>query len=271
MTGYRFPMDAAGDVLSRTGARVIGLGRSILMLFSTGIAVIVQAGRPLTWRRTVRTEFVRHCYLVGVHSLALTAFVGVLLGVGLVFQALYWLKLFGESDLIGRFLVLVLLRELGPLMVGFIVLGRSGSIMLAELGTMQARGQVHMLDAMGVDPFLFLVIPRVLATALCTFGLSVVLNIVSLASGYLTGNALNLSRYGLLEFVYVLLQAMGPSEFAILLLKPLGMGFAVALIACTTGLVPTDQLADVPRRLPRGFVRSVVAIFLITGFFSLIL
>ena len=268
---YRYPVDAAGDVLNRTGARIIGLGRSILMLFSTGLAVIVQAGRPLTWRRTVRAEFVRHCYLVGIHSLPLTIFVGVLLGLGVVIQALYWLELFGESSLIGRFLVLILLRELCPLMVGFIVLGRSGSIMLVELGAMQARGQVHMLDAMGVDPFLFLVLPRVLATSLCTFGLSVVLTVVSLASGYLTGNVLNLSRYGLLEFVYVLLQAMGPSEFAILLLKPLGIGFAVALIACTTGLMPADQLADVPRRLPRGFVRSVVAIFLITGFFSLIL
>jgi phospholipid/cholesterol/gamma-HCH transport system permease protein len=197
--------------------------------------------------------------------------VGVLLGLGLVFQALYWLELFGESGLIGRFLVLVLLRELAPLMMGLIVLGRSGSIMLVELGDMQARGHMHALDAMGVDPFLFLVLPRVLAASLCTFALTIVLCLVALASGYLAGNAVNFSRMGLLEFIHAVLQAMGPSEFAILLLKPLTIGFAVALISCATGLMPTGPHAVVSRRLPRGFVRSVVAIFLITGLFSLLL
>jgi len=270
-TGYISFSAVVGTILDRTGSWAIGLGLNLLGFISTGMAVIVQGCRPLTWRRTVRAEFVRHLYLVGIRSLALTVLVGALIGLGLVFQALYWLQLFGESGLIGKFLVLVLLRELAPMILGFIVLGRSGSIMLVELGSMKAQGQVRMLDAMGLDPFLFLIVPRVLATSLSTFCLTVVFCTVALATGFSAGHALNLSQGSVIEFLDRLLEAMGPSEFAILLLKPLFMGFAVALISCTTGLMVTGSATDVPNSLPGGFVRSVVAIFLISGIFSILL
>lgn len=261
----------SGAIAYRTGSRTIGMGRNLLEFVSAGTAVIIHGCRPLTWRRTVRAEFVRNCYLVGIQSLALTVFVGFLVGLGLVFQSLYWLQLFGESRLIGRFLVLVLICELAPLLLGLIVLGRSGAIMLVELGNMKARGQVRMLDAMGLDPFLYLVVPRVLATCLSTFCLTIAFCVVALAIGFLAGNALNFSPLSLFEFTDRLLSAMGPSELAILLLKPLSIGFAVALISCNTGLMATGQATDVPNSLPGGFVRCVVAIFLISGLFSVLL
>ncbi|UCF93599.1 MAG: ABC transporter permease [Desulfobacterales bacterium] len=257
--------------MDRTGSWAIGLGLDLLGFTSTGVAVIVQGCRPLTWRRTVRAEFLRHLYLVGIRSLALTVLVGALIGLGLVFQALYWLQLFGESGLIGKFLVLVVLRELAPMILGLIVLGRSGSIMLVELGSMKAQGQVRTLDAMGLNPFLFFIVPRVLATSLSTFCLTVAFCTVALATGFIAGHALNLSQVSVIEFLDRLLEAMGPSEFAILLLKPLLMGFAVALISCTTGLMVTGSVTDVPNSLPGGFVRAVVAIFLISGLFSILL
>ncbi len=271
MASIRFLSAFSAAIVNRAGSRTIGIGRSLLELVSAGAAVIIHGCRPLTWRRTVRAEFVRNCYLVGIQSLALTVFVGFLVGLGLVFQSLYWLQLFGESRLIGRFLVLVLIRELAPLLMGVIVLGRSGAIMLVELGSMKAGGQVRMLDDMGLDPFLYLVVPRVLATCLSTFCLTIVFCVVALAIGFLAGNALNLSPLSLVEFTEMLLSATGPSELAILLLKPLSIGFAVALISCSTGLMAAGQAADVPNSLPRGFIRCVAAIFLISGLFSVLL
>lgn len=272
---HRMPPTADGPpkpgILAGLGIWTINLARRLTGFISLWAAVMVQGCRPLTWRRTVRREFVRQCFLVGVRALPLTLLTGGLVGLGLVFQALYWLEMFGESDMIAKFLVLVLVRELSPMLVGIIVLGRSGSAMLVEMGTMKAGGQVRMLDSMGIDPFLVLLLPRVLATSLCSFSLTVVFVGAALGTGFVASHVLAISPFTLIEFIEQMLDAMGPTEFALMVLKPLFIGFAIALISCTIGLKVSGSIEDVPASLPGGFVSAVIAIFLFSGIFSVLL
>ena len=134
----------------------------------------------------------------------------------MVNQMLYLLRLAGQEGLIGEFLVLVLVRGVAPLLVGMIVIGRSGSTMMVELGAMRVTGQVHLLDAQGIDPFLYLVIPRVLATAIGMFCLSMVFLAVALTTGLVAANALGLTSLTLLDFFEEVLTAMGPREYGAL-------------------------------------------------------
>ena len=93
-------------------------------------------------------------------SLTATIFVAALVGVGMVYQAIYWLRVAGQEGSLGNLLVAILLRELAPILVGIILLGRSGAAMLTELGHLQAERQIHALQAQGIDPFQILVMPR---------------------------------------------------------------------------------------------------------------
>jgi ABC-type transporter Mla maintaining outer membrane lipid asymmetry permease subunit MlaE len=66
------------------------------------------------------------------------------------------------------------------------------------------------------------------------------------------------------------LEAMGPPEFAIMLCKPLFIGFGVALISCSTGLMISGSQKDIMASMPGAFVRAVIVIFMFSGLFSLV-
>jgi phospholipid/cholesterol/gamma-HCH transport system permease protein len=253
------------------GAWLIATGRRVIVASSIAVAVLVQACRPVTWRRTVRAELVRNCVQVALYGLPSIVITGLLVGLAMVNQVLYWLRLAGQEGLIGQFLVLGLVRGIAPVLVGMIVIGRSGSTMMVELGAMRASGQVHLLDAQGIDPFLYLVIPRVLATAISMFCLSIVFLVVALTTGLVAANALGLTSLTLLDFFEAVLTAMGPREHVLLLLKTLVSGFAIGLISCTTGLAIGRAVPEVSALLPGGFVRAVVAVLLIAGAFTILL
>lgn len=213
----------------------------------------------------------RHCTQVTLYGLPAILITGLLIGFAMVEQVLYWLQVAGQEGFIGEFLVLGLVREIAPLLVGMIVLGRSGSTIMVELGAMRASGQVHLLDAQGIDPFLFLVVPRVLATALGVFCLTIIFLCVALAAGLVAANLFGLTSLTLLDFIEEVLNAMGPETYALVPLKTLAMGFAIGLISCLTGLSVDHDVAEVTAVLPRGFVRATLAILLISGGLTILL
>jgi phospholipid/cholesterol/gamma-HCH transport system permease protein len=128
--------------LRHIGAWCIATWRGVTGTIGVGVAVLVQAWRPATWRRTVRAELVRNCVQVALYGLPAIIITGLLVGLGMVNQVLYWLRLARQEGLIGQFLALGLVREIAPVLVGVLVLGRSGSTMMVELGAMRTSGQV---------------------------------------------------------------------------------------------------------------------------------
>jgi len=260
-----------GGFAATTGQWTIHQVRGLIQLISIAVAVIWQGLQPLTWRRTVRAEFFQQCYLVGLRALPFILITGSLVGLGMVYQAIYWLGVFGQTKFTGPILVLVLVREVAPLFVALTVIGRSGSVILVELGNMQIDGQVRMLDAQGIDPFLFLIVPRVVAVAVSMFSLTIAFIMFALVSGFLAGNALGSLDVTLQEFVFRILSEMGLVEFATIPLKTFFIGFVVALITCTTGLSVSRSRSDLQAALSRGVTKSVLTALLISGLLTLLL
>jgi phospholipid/cholesterol/gamma-HCH transport system permease protein len=143
--------------------------------------------------------------------------------------------------------------------------------MITELGVMRAGGQAHLLDAQGLDLLHFLVVPRVVATALGVFCLCMVFLVVALAAGLVAANTLGLANMTLFDFLDEVLTAMGPGEYALVPLKTLAMGFAIGVISCDTGLEVERDIMEVTVLLPRGFVTSVLATLLISGALTILL
>jgi phospholipid/cholesterol/gamma-HCH transport system permease protein len=240
----------------------------LLMLAALGWGVLREAPRPMTWRRTVRAEFRRGLHQAAGGGLATTLVTASLTGLALVSQALYWLGLAGQAELEGSVLVTILVRELTPLLVGMVLLGRSGTVTVTELGALQLGGQVRLLSAQGIDPFLLLVLPRTLALAVASYTLGVLFILSALVVGFIAGSLLGAVQESLWVFLDRILTAMQAVDFAVFPVKMLSIGFLVALTACLTGLTaqPTDNASSL---LPRGFVRGVLAVMLTTLLFGL--
>src|SRR5262249_43018653 len=142
------------------------------------------------WGGRVRCEVrggLRQGIAGGLSTVLITA---VLIGVLMVYQALYWLGAAGEEGLIGSILVTALVREITPVLVGLIVLGRSGMVTLSEIGRLQIGGQVYALEAQGIELFQLLVLPRACAFAIATFALGIVFVVTALVTGFVVGSLL---------------------------------------------------------------------------------
>jgi phospholipid/cholesterol/gamma-HCH transport system permease protein len=270
--------DSQTDTKVRSGgfAAIVGQWaiyqvRGLIQFSGIAVAVFRQSLRPLTWRRTVRAELLEQCHQVGMRALLFILITGSLVGFGVVYQAIYWLDLFGQTEYNAPILVTVLVREVAPLFVALTVIGRSGSVILVELGNMRIDGQVRMLDAQGVDPFLFLIVPRVVAVSVCMFSLTIAFITVALVSGFLAGNALGSMDFTLYEFIFRILSKMGPEDFATIPLKTISTGFVVGLMAGTIGLSVSGSRSDLLAALPRFVTKSALAALLISILLTLLL
>jgi phospholipid/cholesterol/gamma-HCH transport system permease protein len=137
-----------------------------------------------------------------------------------------------------------------------------------ELGALQQTGRIRVLGAMGIDPFLLLVLPRTVAFALASFTLGITFVSVALVVGFVMGNLLGTVQISLWMFLDHVLTAMRAVDFVVFPVKMLSIGSLLALTMCLSGLtaLPGDGSA---RLLPLGFVRGVLAIMLTSVVFSL--
>ena len=100
---------------------------------------------------------------IGVASLPTVALANFLLGIVLAIQGAGQFEKLGATAMVANLVAFSILREIGPLITAVIVIGRSGSAITAELGTMKVAEEIEALNVMGIDPVKFLVVPRLLA------------------------------------------------------------------------------------------------------------
>jgi phospholipid/cholesterol/gamma-HCH transport system permease protein len=273
MTAAEAPNGTPG--LSRVRSLLAAIGRVsrarasfMLAVGALGFGVLREVPLPSSWRRPVRAEFARALRQVIAGGLATTLVAATLIGIAMVYQAMFWLGAAGQERLIGSILVTVLVREVTPVIVGLIVLGRSGMAVAAELSALQLGGQVHTLTAQGLDPFLLLVLPRAAALAIGTYTLGVLFALAAMTVGFIAGIVAGSAAMSLWEFMSTILGAMEVRDFVIFPTKMLLIGLLIALTAALTGLT-ARRGEDAGRLLPRAFVRGTMAIMLTSVSLSL--
>jgi phospholipid/cholesterol/gamma-HCH transport system permease protein len=220
--------------------------------------------QPRSWVRTVRSTFAQQVVAIGVESLGLVCWVAVFVGITVVAQLAFWVAQAGQSQMLGALLVAVVARELSPVLIGIVVIVRSGSAMATELGIMKIGGQVHLLEAQGLSPFLYLVMPRVLAAGVSTFCLTIVFILVAFASGYLFGATVGTGSRDLPLFADTVSRAVHPKDVLAILSKSILPGLYASASCCIGGLGVGGSLTEVPQATQRALVRSVAGLFVIS-------
>jgi phospholipid/cholesterol/gamma-HCH transport system permease protein len=255
------------DLLARKLFRFLltvqGLGAFSLITLGVILKKSGTAKAVIRWR--IRQETAR----AGVALLPMFLFVALALGLLVVGQTISAMARVGATDFLGSTMVIVVVRELGPLLAAMLVLARVGTAHVIELGTARAMGEVEALEALGIDPVHFLIVPRVIGTAAGVFALTVYLILGALASGYL---------FAFLEDVPLtpgdyfkqLAEALSWLDFALLALKTTTFGFFIAMVSCYHGLAQPLRLEDVARVAVRAVTQGVVVCVLIDAAFIVI-
>jgi phospholipid/cholesterol/gamma-HCH transport system permease protein len=220
--------------------------------------------RPRYWVRTVRRAFVRQIVAIGVDAVGFVGGVAVFVGITVVVQLAFWVRQAGQSQLLGPLLVAVVARELGPVLVSLVVIVRSGSVMATELGIMKISGRVHVLEAQGISPFFYLVMPRVLGAAVSTFCLTIIFIVVSLASGYLFGAIVGKGSHDVRLLANTVVSAVRPKDVLAILSNSILPALFASASSCIGGLDVGGSPTEVPQATQRALVRSVAGLFVIS-------
>jgi phospholipid/cholesterol/gamma-HCH transport system permease protein len=217
---------------------------------------------PLIWQELTRS---------GVKLLPMFLFLSVALGLVVIGQAVSWLTRVNANQYLGTIMVLTVVRELGPLLTAFLVLMRSGTGNVIELGTARALGEVEALEALGIDPIHYLVMPRVIGMAVGVFALTVYFILGALLSGYLWAFLNDVPiRPG--EYFTQLAGALNYMDFAVLAAKSSLFGILISIITCYHGLAQPLRLEEVSPATVRAVAQIVIAcVFLDMAFIILYL
>lgn len=257
--------------ISATGAWLIGKVRSVTYLVAVCAAVLAVAVRPRYWRPTVRNVLSRQILFTGVEATRFIALIALLVGVSIVVQVQLLLSRLGQSEMLGPILVAVIIRELGPLLTNFVVIGRSGAAITTELGNMKVNGEVRLLDAQGLDPFTYLVLPRVLGVMLSVFALTILFVVVAFISGFLSGILLGANTGSPWLFLDSVMGALTPADVISLFAKTLIPGMLTGALCSVEGLNIEGAVTEVPQATTRALVRSVAMLFVVSALITVTL
>ncbi len=258
------------SIVGTIGRRTIDQFHIAIQVFAVLGSVLGQTFRPRNWPRTTRSVFARQILFTGVEALPFVSLVALLAGVSIVAQAQVWLGRLGQSGMLGPFLVSVILREAAPLLVNMILIGRSGTAVAVEMANMRVTGEIHVLESQGLDPLLYLAMPRALALALCSLCLTIWFTLVALVSGYACGILFGAGATDPQLFAEAVLKALQPADLGNLPAKTLLPGLFTACICILEGLRARYSITEVPQAATRAVVRSIAALFILSALVSVL-
>jgi len=226
--------------------------------------------RPRYWTRNVRKTFARQIMAIGVEPLGFVCAVAVFVGISVVVQLTSWVGRAGQSQLLGPLLLTVVARELGPVLINLVVIVRSGSAMTTELGMLKNDGEVRALETQGSDPFLHLVMPRVLGMAVSTFCLTTVFIFIAFATGFLFAVWTGEGSRDLFLFANTLSSAVQPKDVLNIVAKSILPALFASASCCIGGLGVGESATEIPQATQRALTRSVAGLFVISAVVSLL-
>lgn len=227
----------AATLGSRTHTLIVSLGSMItdtfrrvggFMLFMANL--LGQLIRPpFRWGLILK-----HAEFIGNQSLFIICLTGVSTGAVFALQMSGLFSIFDAESMVGGATGIALTTELAPLIGGFVLAGRVGSSMCAEIATMVAREQIDAMEAMGVSPLHYLVVPRLIAAVIVMPLLVGVFMAVGIAASYGVGVTLFEVDQGI--FVEKLVSLVETSDIIKGLRKMVFFSLIITMVSCRFGL-----------------------------------
>ena len=255
-------MTAVVAAIGSTGARQLsvigGLARFTLRV-GRAAGRLSRAGRLVTLR-----VLINQIRFTALQAVGLVTLLAAILSFLVMAQASRQLGRFGALEQMGVIMVVAVIRELGPLLTALIVVSRSGTAIAAEMATNRVMGEVTALEAMGIDPYIYLVLPRVLGAIASVACLMVIFDAVAMVSGYVGASTTGMTPQG---YANIVLRTLSAKDVWITVAKGITFGGAVAVNCAYHGLAVTAGPTEIPQAVTRGVVGAIVMIFVLSAVF----
>lgn len=250
--------------LVRFGRQSISISANaggIFILLCTTFATLFKT--RLRWQHTLD-----QMNKIGVMSLPLVILTSLFTGIVLALQGAYQLKLFAAQQFTSDLVALSVTRELGPVLTAMVVAGRVGASIAAELGTMKVTEQIDAMQALGVDPVRYLVVPRFLAGLFMLFVLTIYADVIGMLGGYVIA----VFKLGISSHEYI------RRGFKVLLFKDVMTGLVkafffggiISIVGCYYGFRANNGAEGVGRATTLAVVTILILIIASDAIFTAI-
>lgn len=202
-----------------------------------------------------------------IKALPIIALTSFLIGLVVAYQSSYQLKIYGANIFLVDMLGISMLRELAPLITAIVIAGRSGSAFTAQIGAMKITEEIDAMRTMGFDPYIFLVLPRVIALMIAMPILIFIADMMGVLGGMLVAN-LDLSISPTL-FLERFNTAVDVKHFYMGIFKGPFFAFLIATIGIYRGLRVKDDTQSIGFNTTKSVVESIFAVIMCDALFSI--
>ncbi len=242
-----------GDVIKDQLYRMFGaVGEYVRLILEVCSSAIK---RPPAWE-LLRDQF----YNIGVMSTTVVGITGFTTGFVLAAQSVYQLSAKGLAGITGILVAKAMITELGPILTAFMVTGRVGSAMCAELGSMRVTEQIDALKSMAINPYRYLIAPRFTAGII----MLPLLTIFSMVMGIFGGYLISVHFFGLSSATYFGPMPTHITAFDIFtgITKSFVFGIILVTVCCYKGMKTSGGAAGVGISTTKSVVTSYVLILI---------
>jgi phospholipid/cholesterol/gamma-HCH transport system permease protein len=204
----------------------------------------------------------------GPQALGIVAMINFLVGLILAFVGAVQLMKFGAAIYVADLVGIATVREMGCIMTGIILCGRTGAAFAAQLGTMKVNEEISALETFGISPIEFLVLPRMVALILVMPVLCAFADFISIAGGFVV----SVSMLDVTPTVYLTrtVQAIQLKSFLLGVGKGSFFGFLVAYTGCLRGMQSGTSAAAVGEATTKAVVTGITAIIASDGIIAVL-
>ncbi len=205
----------------------------------------------------------------GMGSLSVVLTTGIFTGLVLAIQSYYQFKRVELDYMVGAVVAISMSKELGPVLVGIMLAGRVGAKIAAELASMKVSNQIDAMGVLSIDPYKYLVFPRVFALTVMSPFLTALASFI----GIMGASVLSIYVFYVDKFFYLQYVKSWLDNYSIFygLIKSVFFGLAVGIVSCYRGLKTEGGAEDVGRATTEAVVNSSIIILFLDFLLDLIL
>jgi len=199
-------------------------------------------------------------FTVGVRSLPMTLISGLFVGAIMAIQLNLQLTDFGAQGYLGGLCTSVIIRNVGPVLIAFMLAGKVGAYTAAELGTMRVTEQIDAIRCLGADPIQFIILPRMIAVIVSSF----LLLTIGLMIGILGGLLISSQHLGInaVNYIHTIPRFVTLFSIGIGISKSIVFGLIIAVICCYRGYTTTGGAVGVGTTVKKTAVEIMACIII---------
>lgn len=255
--------------LSGLGERSLGLLEGITRYFAFTGELVLNLLAFVTGRAQIRRrDFLFILQNTGAKAVPIVSLLSFLTGLIIAFIGVIQLQKFAADIYVADLVGLATTRELGAVMAGVIMAGRTGAAFAAQIGSMKVNEEIDALTTFGISPMQFLVLPRVIAMVLMMPLLCVCADFVSIAGGMVVATAI--SDVSFTQYINQIDYAVSTTDFAVGIFKSAVFGLIIAMAGCYRGLNCGKDASAVGLAATSAVVTSITWIVVADAVFAVI-